>query len=64
MVVVEYLVYDDEPLFKDGGQYAGVAPAYGSIVHVETSNPSRYGGNEALPSECVWIVPGTINPDD
>lgn len=62
MIVVEYLVYDDQPLRNMDGEYVGVAPAYGSITCVETNGNPMALDHGALPSESVWIVPGTIDP--
>jgi hypothetical protein len=59
MIVVEYLVYDDQPDINPDGEYVGVLPGYGSVTHVETNNPTALDCH-ALPSERVWIVPGTI----
>ena len=62
MVVVEYLVYDDEPDRDRAGNYLGIKPAYGRSGCFKHRKPISLAGT--LASECVWIVPGTINPDD
>lgn len=58
MICVEYLIYDDQPLYNRDGSYAGVLTPYGSVTHVETTRPYA---NTFQPrcSECTWIVPGT-----
>jgi hypothetical protein len=63
MIVVEYLVYDDQPKINRAGEYVGVEPAYASIT-VVMANTALTLSAFALPSESVWVVPGTIDPDE